>query len=107
MSENVNLADFLREKFDNMARWLVEEVGQEELSSDVLEDMAARSNMQVVLFASHIRQNKALVDARNFVGLRELAGSLPTLQKLIDEIDVRVDLHAKFWRYMDLFAKFG
>ena len=58
MSENVKVADFLREKFDNMARWLVEEVGETELSSDVLEDMAARSNMQVVLFASHLRQNK-------------------------------------------------
>ena len=95
---------FLKEKLTNMARWVQEEVGRENLPVDVHAGIADRTEVEACVFAGIIHANKAMVEQRNWTGLVCLVTKdVPEMQGVLTAINQRADMHAKFWRYMELF----
>lgn len=106
MSEGQTVGAFLQEKLGNMAKWVDHEVGKENLSVDIIAGIAGRSELEATVLGSVLRSNKEMVDQRNWSGLGYLARQhLPELEEVIGAINQRERLHAKFWRYMDLFVE--
>lgn len=97
---------FLKEKLNNMANWVTGEVGKENLSVDIIAGIAARSELEVCVFAGVIQANSSTVAQRDWSGVvRVLAEQVPHMQEVVTEIKHREAMHAKFWRYMDLFVE--
>jgi len=108
MTETVG--EFLKTKLCNMARWVVQEVGTENLSIDVVQFAEDRSELEVVILAEHISAKPALIANRDWFALVKLLDDEAVPQAwahpfacLLHAVKVRADMHDKFWRYMDLF----
>lgn len=99
--------EFLHEKFGNMARWVTQEVGEENLPVDVIAGIAGRSAVEVTTLCGILGANSDQVTTRNFSGLLQLmqAHHLPDeVQQVVTAVQQRKSMHEKFWRYMDLFV---
>lgn len=98
--------EFLQEKLGNMARWVIGEVGKENLPASVLAGIDGRSALEACLLASTLQANKVMVDQRNWSGLMYLlAKDAPEVQDVVTTINKRPDMHEKFWRYLELFIE--
>ena len=96
--------EFLHEKLSNMARWVTQEVGKENLPVDILAGIAGRSALEVTMLCGTIQANRDLATHRNWSGLVQLLdGQARELQAVVIAIQRRPDLHDKFWRYIELF----
>lgn len=99
---------FLKEKYDNLTRWVVEVVGKENLSADSLAGIKGRTELEIVVLANTLQANKSLVSHRDWTGLVQLLvseGIPAALQEVVVAIRHREMMHDKFWRYMDLFVQ--
>lgn len=102
--------EFLKEKLGNMARWVQEEVGKENLPADVIAGINSRSELECCTLAGVLQSNKDLATHQNWSGLVQLlnAGKLPgELQEVVAAIQKRPAMHEKFWRYIGLFIEIG
>lgn len=100
--------DFLKEKMTNMAKWVTEEVGKENLPVDIIAGIDGRSAVEVTALCGAIDANNALVTRRNWSGLVQLMHSNGVgieLQEVVAAVQQRPAMHDKFWRYMDLFVE--
>ncbi len=107
MSEQQNKGDFLLEKLNNMAKWVVTEVGKENLPVDILAGIAGRSALEVTVLCSTLEANADLATHRNWSGLVQLMkmNNAPfELQQVVVAVQQRPKMHDKFWRYIDLFV---
>ncbi|MAH41485.1 MAG: hypothetical protein CMO41_04480 [Verrucomicrobiales bacterium] len=91
---------FLREKLKNMATWLENEGVSGAAVSHLQE-------VQIVAMAQHLHDNYAeALTQRAFTPLLQDKENIPLIVlKIIKEVEARVDLHDKFWRYLELFSK--
>jgi hypothetical protein len=106
MQGDMSKGAFLKQKANNMVKWVAEEVGPENMSADILADMNARSEVEIVLLASKLHSNKSVVDQHNWAGLGALAESaMPVVASIVAMIRQRAHMHDKFWRYMQLFVE--
>lgn len=99
---------FLKEKMQNMARWVIEELGSENLPADLLADIAGRSELEITLIASQLQSNKSLAIHRDWVRLGQSLSSdkLPSwLLEVVMLVRSKDSMHDKFWRYIDLFIE--
>lgn len=106
MSEQTKGA-FLQEKMGNMARWVDQEVGKENLSVDIITDINGRSALEVTVLAGALEANRDLVTHRNWSGLVQLMAANNAssgLQEVLVAVQRTPAMHDKFWRYFELFA---
>ena len=100
---------YLLEKLRNMARWVEQEVGKENLPVDVIAGIDGRSETDACVFAGAIRANSDKVTHRNWSGLMHVmrdTNHIPAdVQQVIALIYQKEAMHEKFWRYMDLFVE--
>ena len=100
--------EFLKEKMNNMAKWVNSEVGAENLPVDIIAGIASRSAVEVTALAGALNANKTLVTTRNWSGLVQLMdqhGVDATLQQVVVAVFKQEHMHEKFWRYMELFCE--
>ena len=99
--------DFLKEKMSNMAKWVTEEVGKENLPADLIAGIAGRSALEATVVCAALEANKDLATHRNWSGLVKLMADhkAPSeLQEVIVAVQRRPPMHDKFWRYIDMFV---
>jgi hypothetical protein len=100
--------EFLKEKMTNLARWVTQEVGEENLPVDVFTGIADRSVVEVTALSGALDANNTLVTTRNWSGLVQLMnehGAVRELQEVVVAVQRRPEMHDKFWRYMNLFIE--
>lgn len=98
---------FLLEKLTNMAKWVTQEVGKENLPVDIITGIAGRSALEVTVLCGALEANSKQVTHRNWSGLVQLmeANNAPReLQEVVVAVQQRPEMHEKFWRYIDLFV---
>ena len=106
-----SVGSFLKEKLGNMAKWVTEEVGKENLEMDLELFVANRSEFEVTLIAQTAgAKHMTIVAHRDWCGLNKLlnADDVPAhiskvLVELLHVVKQREHMHDKFWRYMELF----
>ncbi len=100
--------EFLHHKMINMARWVTQEVGKENLSVDIIADIAGRSALEATVLCAALEANEHLVTHKNWSGIVQLMaqhGASPGLQEVMVLVQKRDAMHDKFWRYMQLFVE--
>lgn len=105
MSEQ-SKGSFLVEKLTNMAKWVTEEVGRENLPVDIIAGIAGRNALEVTMLCGALEANSDLATHRNWSGLVQLmeANNAPReLQEVVVAVQQRPSMHDKFWRYIALF----
>ena len=101
------VGDFLREKATNMARWVAEGVGKENLPVDLVALVSSSRNVELVYFAQLLDTNRRVLIHSDWIGLQKVieAETAPVwVATLINAVRQRNTMHDKFWRYMQLFA---
>jgi len=98
---------FIKQKLTNMAKWIEEEVGKENLPVDLVTGITERSELEVTVLCGALQSNTAVLIHRDWYGLNKLlAGTTGVPCELVDVlvlVQKREDLHDKFWRYLELF----
>tara|TARA_Y100000401_G_scaffold20822_1_gene13933 strand:- start:1174 stop:1527 length:354 start_codon:yes stop_codon:yes gene_type:complete len=104
------VGDFLKTKLGNMARWVSDGVGKENLTIDPVAFVAERSALECVVLADAVASHKAVVMSRDWRGLAKLLKDEAVPEEwavsfacLLHAVKAREDMHDKFWRYMELF----
>ena len=105
MTDQVTKGEFLKQKFCNMARWVDQEVGKENLTVDIIAAIDGRSALECTLLCGVIQANKDLATHRNWSGLVQLFDERKELQEVVVAIQRRPHMHDKFWRYIALFIE--
>ena len=98
--------EFLKEKMQNMARWVVEEVGKENLSVDIIAGINGSSALECTMLSGALEANCNVATHKNWSGLVQLMAHnhvRPELQEVVVAVQQRPAMHDKFWRYIDLF----
>ena len=99
---------FLKQKLQNMARWVEQEVGKENLPADLVAGIASRSEMEASALSGALLSNREQVAQRDWRGLMHSIadGNVPaSVLEVVKCVEQRVSMHEKFWRYMDLFVE--
>lgn len=92
------IASFLREKAQNMAKWLAE-TGYEGVVN-----MPSLTDLEIVAMAQALHDHcSAAVKARDFDQLTQHEIP-PDLLSVIDYVKSETGLQDKFWRYLTLFS---
>ena len=60
---------FLKEKLQNMARWVEQEVGKENLPADLVAGIASRSELEASALSGALLSNREQVAQRDWRGL--------------------------------------
>ena len=100
---------FVKEKLENMARWVEQGIGKENLPVDVIAGITGRSELEASALAGALQSNKDKIAQRNWSGLMQAvkdSGKFPvSVQEVITCIYQQPKMHDKFWRYMELFVE--
>lgn len=104
---------FLKLKLGNMARWVTDEVGKENLGMDLELFIANRSEFEVTLIAQTAgAEHATIITHRDWCGLNQLlngddvpAHISKVFVELLHVVKQREHMHDKFWRYMELFRQ--
>jgi len=99
--------EFLLQKLTNMANWVTQEVGKENLPADLVAGIAGRTALEVTMLCGALEANSDLATHQNWSGLVQLmeANNAPSeLQQVVVAVQKRPDMHEKFWRYIKLFV---
>lgn len=104
----MNKGEFLREKLENMAKWVTTEVGKENLAVDIITAINGRSVVEIAAFCGILDANSDRITTRNWSGLVQLMTKQnlgQELQQVVVAVQQRPAMHDKFWRYMDMFIE--
>ena len=110
MSETVGV--YLKQKISNMATWITEEVGKENLSIDICTFANNMRHVEVTLLGELLSESSACVTHRDWRELQamldkqnELVPSdvLSALHVIMCAVYAKREMHDKFWRYLELF----
>ena len=99
---------FLKNKLQNMARWVEQEVGEENLPADLVAGIASRSELEASALSGALLSNREQVAQRDWRGLMHSIadGNVPaSVLEVVKRVEERESMHEKFWRYMDLFVE--
>ena len=103
---SVTVGDFLKEKANNLARWVTLEVGKENLPVDLEQLVSDRTALELTCLAEALKANSSKVvhrDWRGLVGAIERERLPMDLGLIVHAVRSREYMHDKFWRYMELF----
>lgn len=99
MSEQ-SVGSFIKEKLFNMAKWV-----EGEIDVDLKQYVAARTETECTYLAGLLSTNSDKIVHRDWGGLARIGDIPEELQGVFHRIRQREDMHDKFWRYLELFAK--
>ena len=93
------VAEFLREKVSNMARWLED--------NGLKTTLPQFQDVHIVALAQALRDKYAqAIDTCDFTPIMEDKENVPSeVLKVIEHVRARPDLQDKFWRYLKLFSE--
>ena len=102
---------FLKVKLRNLAVWVIESLGKENINMDLEQFVNRRSEVEITFFADILSSNSAKVVHRDWAGLVGILSTDATIPSdvsatfidLLQLVRSRPELHDKFWRYMELF----
>ena len=102
---------FLKVKLRNLAVWVNESLGKENINMDLEQFVNRRSEVEITFFADILSSNSAKVVHRDWAGLVGILSTDATIPSdvsatfidLLQLVRSRPELHDKFWRYMELF----
>ena len=102
---------FLKAKLSNLAVWIIESLGKENINMDLEQFVNRRSEVEITFFADILSSNSAKVVHRDWAGLVGILSTDETIPSdvsatfidLLQLVRSRPELHDKFWRYMELF----
>ena len=102
---------FLKVKLSNLAVWVIESLGKENINMDLEQFVNRRSEVEITFFADILSSNSAKVVHRDWAGLVGILSTDATIPSdvsatfidLLQLVRSRPELHDKFWRYMELF----
>ena len=102
---------FLKAKLSNLAVWVIESLGKENINMDIEQFVNRRSEVEITFFADILSSNSAKVVHRDWAGLVGILSTDATIPSdvsatfidLLQLVRSRPELHDKFWRYMELF----
>ena len=102
---------FLKAKLSNLAVWVIESLGKENINLDLEQFVNRRSEVEITFFADILSSNSAKVVHRDWAGLVGILSTDATIPSdvsatfidLLQLVRSRPELHDKFWRYMELF----
>ena len=103
---SLTIGDFLRHKMGNMARWVSDEVGKENLPVDVVQLVDGSRGVELVYFAELLAEHRGAVthrDWRKLLALIENEKAPVWVMTLAMAVRAREAMHDKFWRYLELF----
>jgi hypothetical protein len=97
----MNKGDFLLEKVTNMSKWL-----DEHLDLGLVDQAHGIQAVHATLLASGVGSKVQIAAKRDWDGLLDvIATEAPVLLQAATMVRERPALHAKFWRYIDLFVE--
>ena len=99
------IGQFLLEKSMNMSKWVLEEIGKENLPEDYEQTIAARTETEITYFCEVLRSNSLLVTHRDWRGLVKIDEVPYEMVMVLQAVKSRPDMHYKFWRYLEMFIK--
>ena len=102
---------FLKVKLRNLAVWVIDSIGKENINMDLEQFVNRRSEVEITFFADILSSNSAKVVHRDWAGLVGILSTDATIPSdvsatfidLLQLVRSRPELHDKFWRYMELF----
>ena len=100
--DEINKGEFLQEKMLNMAAYVQDGVG---MKIEGLEGQI--TPIRAVAFCQELAKHKVFVTHRNWQGIVSAPGMPAYMQDLVVAVRANEELHAKFWRYLELFVSLG
>ena len=102
---------FLKVKLRNLAVWVIDSLGKENINMDLEQFVNRRSEVEITFFADILSSNSAKVVHRDWAGLVGILSTDATIPSdvsatfidLLQLVRSHPELHDKFWRYMELF----
>lgn len=101
----MNYAQILKVKMSNMARWVSQEIGKENLPVDIVADFDRQTAFDIAVIAANLVANRDLATRRDWSGLVQLIECIDVepLDTIVIAVQCRPEMHDKFWRYIDSF----
>ena len=107
----VRVGEFLKDKLMNLAVWVTETIGKENINMDIEQFVKLRSEVEITFFADILSANSAKVfhkDWKGLVGILESDTTIPadvakTFIDILQLVRQKPEMHEKFWLYMELF----
>ena len=108
---DLTVGAFLKDKLRNLALWVTESIGKENISMDLELFVNRRSEVEITFFADILNSNSAKVVHRDWAGLVGILSTDATIPKEVADTFIQIlqlvrqrqQMHDKFWRYMELF----
>ena len=108
---DLTVGAFLKDKLRNLALWVTESIGKENISMDLELFVNRRSEVEITFFADILNSNSAKVVHRDWAGLVGILSTDATIPKEVADVFIQIlqmvrqapSMHDKFWRYMELF----
>ena len=97
---------FIKEKLGNMACWVTEELGEENISFDIRQSVADLHVLEATMLAEVLHTHSTKITHRDWSGLiRALSEEKLRidLASVVHAVRAREKMHDKFWRYLELF----
>lgn len=102
---------FLKEKMQNLARWVSKEVGAQEFDVDLEHFARDRTAVELSYLAEILNDNKHIIHHHDWYGLGSLVhgSEVPrnfagVFSSILYHVQKREEMHDKWWRYLKLFT---
>lgn len=89
----------------NMANWITDEVGKENLGVDLPHYLSKRSDAELVYVAEVLKGYKTQIAREDLDSLIRQEDIPREIREVITKLVKLPDLHPKFWRYMNLYVE--
>lgn len=99
------IGDFLREKMLNMAKWIEEEIGKENLKVDLPHFISVRTNTELCYIAEVLKGQYNSICREDWTGLLSAAEIPVDFFEVVQEVRKKASMHEKFWRYMHVYVQ--
>lgn len=106
MTDHMPVGQFLKSKLSNMAVWITDEVGKENMVFDLQKTIAELSPLEATVLAEVLSTHSTKITHRDWSGLIRVLNEEKLnvdLSAVVQAVRVRPSMHDKFWRYLEMF----
>lgn len=97
------VGSFLREKMHNMAKWVNEEIGKENLEVDLVDFVEKKTDSELVYLAGLLKtKEEGIGSFASITGDPDIPDQIKVVVARVAAVD---SMHPKFWRYIRLFVE--
>ena len=95
---------FIREKMNNMAKWVHDEVGKENLGVDLVDFVAKKTDSELVYLAGLLKTKEDGIEKESFASISGDPNVPDQIKIVVKRVEAVDHMHSKFWRYIRLFV---